>query len=337
MTSEVRAAEAAPPISGLTLRTYRSGDATAASELANRVFEADGVPWRTDPAEQENWLSSGNDKFDPTRDMFLVEMDGMLVATADTEWVDTTDGLREFRMGCSVDPGWRRRGIGTWLQNVVERHVRELAELYPTDREKVLGTWAAESERDRIALVTRFGFTPARYFFDMARRTLDDIPEPVLPDGLEFRPVGADQFRQLWDADVEAFLDHWGGFDSSEENFVKWKNDPKFDPSLFVVAWDGDLIAGGVVNQINEAENRAFNRQRGWLQSVFVRRPWRRRGLGRAVVLRSLQVFRDRGMTSAGLGVDADNPTGALGLYTGTGFEVEMRSTAYRKPMTEAA
>jgi GNAT superfamily N-acetyltransferase len=113
--------------------------------------------------------------------------------------------------------------------------------------------------------------------------------------------------------------------------------DPKFDPSLFVVAWDGDEIAGAVINEINATENAAFNRQRGWLRSVFVRRQWRRRGLGKAIVLRSLQVFRDRGMTSAGLGVDADNPMGAMGLYTGTGFVTEVRSSAYRKPMETAA
>jgi ribosomal protein S18 acetylase RimI-like enzyme len=196
-----------------------------------------------------------------------------------------------------------------------------------------MGSWATDSERDKIALLTRFGFTPVRYFFDMVRPTLDDIEEPVLPDGLELRPVTEDQWKQLWNADIEAFLDHWGGFDGSDENFERWTRDKKWDPSLFVVAWDGDEIAGGVVNQINETENAAFNRKRGWLQSVFVRRPWRRRGLGKAIVLRSLQVFRDRGMTSAGLGVDADNPSGALGLYAGTGFEVEFRSTAYRKPM----
>ena len=54
-------------------------------------------------------------------------------------------------------------------------------------------------------------------------------------------------------------------------------------------------------------------------------------------MLRSLEVFRERGMTSAGLGVDADNPTGAMGLYTRTGFETEVRSSAYRKPMGKAA
>jgi GNAT superfamily N-acetyltransferase len=337
MRSNVRAAAAAPPIPGLTLRTYRPGDAAATSELLNRVFEADAVPWRTDAAEQENWLSRGNDKFDPERDMFMIEVDGTLVATADTEWIDTNDGLREYRMGASVDAGWRRRGIGTWLQGMLEQHAAELAERYPSDHVQMLGTWATETEHDKIALINRFGFTPARYFFDMVRPSLDEISEPVLPDGLELRPVSADQLRQLWDADVEAFRDHWGGFDASEENYQRWIGDPKFDASLIVVAWDGDEIAGGVVNEINEAENRAFNRKRGWLASVFVRRRWRRRGLGRAVVLRSLQVFRDRGMTSAGLGVDADNPNGALGLYTGTGFEVELRSSAYRKPMEETA
>lgn len=334
MTTDLRAAEAARPhIDGLMLRSYRSGDATALSEHLNRCFEADGVPWRTDPAEMENWLSVANEKFDATRDTFLAEVGGVLVATADAEWIDTTDGLREFRLGAEVDPAWRRRGIGTWLQRVLEAHARELSATYPSDRPVALGAWAAEVEREKAALLKRFGFEPARYFFDMVRPTLDEIEEPVLPDGLELRPLGSDQLRQLWHADIEAFLDHWGGFDGSDENFERWKGDPKFDPSLFVIAWDGDEIAGGVVNEINETENTAFNRQRGWLRSVFVRRPWRRRGVGRAVVLRSLQVFRDHGMTSAGLGVDADNPTGALGLYTGTGFDVEMRFTAYRKPM----
>jgi GNAT superfamily N-acetyltransferase len=167
----------------------------------------------------------------------------------------------------------------------------------------------------------------------MVRPDMEEVDVPPLPDGLEVRPVAPAAYRQLWDADVEAFRDHWGGFDGSETVYQAWLKDPKFDPGLWVVAWDGDEIAGGVINTISEAENAAFNRRRGWLQSVFTRRAWRRRGLARALVGRSLVLLRERGMTSAGLGVDADNPQAATRIYEEAGFEVDTRSTAYRKPM----
>jgi ribosomal protein S18 acetylase RimI-like enzyme len=108
---------------------------------------------------------------------------------------------------------------------------------------------------------------------------------------------------------------------------------PDADPSLWLVAWDGDEVAGGVFNGIYREQNEALGIRRGWLDSVFTRRPWRRRGLARALIFRSLLLFRERGMTSAALGVDADNPMGALGLYEDAGFAVAERFTAYRKPM----
>ncbi len=320
-------------IPGLTLRSYKAGDAEPLSRLYNRGHEVDGVEWRTDAAELENFFGQGTEMFQPARDLFIAEVDGTIVGSADVGWIDTNDDLREYRVGCAVDPDWRRRGLGRWLQARNEQHARELAALYPSDRPQVLGAWAADTAVGTIELLRQSGFEPVRYFFDMVRPSLADIVEPSLPDSLEFRPVEPGQLRQLWDADVEAFKDHWGGFDGSDTRFEQWKTDPKFDPALLVVAWDGDQIAGGSINEISEAENAAFNRKQGWLASVFVRRPWRKRGLGTAVVLRSLQVLRDAGMTSAGLGVDAANPTGALGLYERTGFEVHIRSTAYRKPM----
>ncbi len=72
--------------------------------------------------------------------------------------------------------------------------------------------------------------------------------------------------------------------------------------------------------------------KRGWLHSVFTRRAWRKRGLANALITSSLVAIRDRGMDTGILGVDADNPTGALGLYERNGFVVAERSTAWRKP-----
>jgi mycothiol synthase len=321
------------PVAGLVTRPYRRGDAAPLTRLLTRGDEADGVPWRASVEEIENWLSRANEKFDAGRDLRLAELDGELIGFWQVDWVDTTDGLREFRLDGMVDPDWRRRGVGAWLLHASEEHARARAAAVPTDRPLVLGSWQPDTRVGAVAMMAREGYAPTRYFFDMVRPTLDGIEEPPLPEGLEIRPVRQDQLRRLWDADVEAFQDHWGGFDASDERYATWKGDPKFDPSLFVVAWDGDEIAGGIVNEINAVENAAFNRRRGWLASVFVRRAWRRRGLAAALVARSLVVFRERGMTSAGLGVDADNPTGALGLYQRAGFEVDFRSTAFRKPM----
>jgi ribosomal protein S18 acetylase RimI-like enzyme len=66
---------------------------------------------------------------------------------------------------------------------------------------------------------------------------------------------------------------------------------------------------------------------------VFTRRPWRKRGLANALIARSLAVIKERGMDTTILGVDADNPTGALGLYERNGFQVFERSTAWRRPL----
>lgn len=323
----------APPVAGIELRPYRDGDAAAVTEIITRGDIADGAPWRVSVDEIANWLSRSNQHFDPARDMRLVEAAGRLIGYWQVEWVDTSDGLREYRIGCQLDPGWRRRGIGGWMLAGAEAHARRSASDRPTDRGHVLGAWLPDSAVGAHALLAREGYRPARYFFDMVRPTLDDIKAPPLPAGLELRPITEERLRDLWAADLEAFSDHWGGFDGSEARYQEWRSDPKFDPGLFVVAWDGDEIAGGVINEISATENAAFNRRRGWLASVFVRRPWRRRGLARALVALSLAVFRERGMTSAGLGVDADNPTGALRLYTDAGFEVDVRSTAFRKPM----
>ena len=323
----------APPLAGLAARPYRPEDAAPLAELFNRGNEVDGVPWRASGEEIANWMRRSNDQFDAARDAVIVEAEGVMVGFRDVERVETNDGLLEYRLGGTVHPEWRRRRIGTWLLRDAEAHARRRAADHETDRPIVFGSWQPGTAEGGLALMAQEGYEPVRWFFDMVRPTLDEIPEPPLPEGIELRPVTREQLRQLWDADVEAFRDHWGGFDASEARYQEWLNDPKFDPSLFVVAWDGDEIAGGVINEINETENAAFNRRRGWLASVFVRRPWRRRGLARAVVARSLEVLRERGLTSAGLGVDADNPTGALRLYKQVGFEPEYRSTAFRKPM----
>jgi mycothiol synthase len=324
-----------PALEGLVLRPYGGEqDAIETARIANAENAADRIPSHTSVEERLAEYRHPSASFDPSRDVTIAEVDGQVVAYGVREWIDTTDGkYRDYHIDGSVHPDWRRRGIGAALLAENLRQARRLAATHDTPREKVVGSWSATEQAGDIALLEGNGFKPVRWFFEMTRPTLDGIPDVALPDGIEVREVTAADTKAIWDADVEAFQDHWGGFDASEASMRRFMDGPSFDPSLWVIAFDGEQIAAGVINGIEPEENETLGTMRGWLHSVFTRRAWRRRGLARALIARSLLKLRERGMTSAVLGVDADNPSGALGLYESAGFAVSHRAMAWRRPL----
>ena len=297
---------------------------SAAADRVEEVWGEEGI---------RSWLAHPTPHFDAATDVVVAELEGEIVAAGRLEWVDTRDGrYREYRHFGNVAPTHRGLGIGTSLLAELEDRCRQRAAGHRSERPQVLMSFAP-SGRPGEALLAANGYEVARWFLDMLRPTLDGISEPSMPDGLELRPVTPDQHETIWRANREAFRDHWGGSDESPEVMQRILGDPDTDTSMWLIAWDGDEVAGGVWNEIRTAENASLGVRRGWLDSVFTRRAWRRRGLAGALIGRSLSLLRERGMTSAMLGVDADNPTGALGLYEAAGFEVHDRFVAMRKPM----
>jgi mycothiol synthase len=318
----------------LRIRPYAGpSDVAEIVRVYNAAAAADGVEevWTEDGVAAS--LAHASEHFDPARDAMLGELDGRIVAIGRVDWVDNRDGrTRDYRSNGMVDPAVRGRGIGSALLAALEDRLHAVAATHSHDREAVLMSFAPAG-RPSEAFLRANGYTPVRWFIDMVRPTLDDIVEPPMPEGIELRPVTADQHETIWRANREAFRDQWGGSDESLEQLRRILADPDTDTSLWLTAWDGDEVAGGVWNEIHPAENAALGLRRGWLGSVYTRRPWRKRGLASALIGRSLTLLRERGMTSAILGVDADNPTGANGLYESAGFEVHDRFVALRKPM----
>jgi ribosomal protein S18 acetylase RimI-like enzyme len=190
---------------------------------------------------------------------------------------------------------------------------------------------ADEGEAGNVALLAANDFERVRRFFLMRRDLTAPIPDPPLPDGIEVRPVTPDQHRAIHDAQFEAFRDHWGSREPTEQDFERTHGRKELDTGLWVVAWDGAQVAGVVENWIWPEENAELGVARGWLERISVRRPWRRRGLARALTAASLRRLRDAGMVEGMLGVDATNPHGAFGLYEGLGFEIQRRESAYRR------
>lgn len=323
-------ADAAPAIPGLRFRRFRGDDDFAKlADLISTANLADGIDEIRDAAtlKFEYEHASG---FDPRFDIVFAEMDGGLIGYGDADR-SVREGVAVYRTGGTVHPAWRRRGLGRALLRINERRLREIAAGRDDPGGRVFGSWIDDLQRGAVQMLEAEGYHPVRYFFAMRRASLTDLPDAPLPDGLEIRPVRPEDHRAIYDADVEAFLDHWGARERTEEDFVAMFAAPYTDTSLWRVAWDDDQVAGSVMPTIWRTENERLGIHRAWLEHISVRRPWRRRGLARALIVSALEGLRDVGIEDAMLGVDAENPTGALGLYESLGFVVKDRGSSWRK------
>lgn len=328
---------AAPAVAGLRLRHWageRDLPAMFRANLAART--ADGELERVtleDMTSQYRHLEN----CDLERDLLIAEIDGEIVGYVRVDWVDSNDGERWYGSTAVLDPAVRRRGIGRAMLAWSEARRREiyreqLAAASIGERPTRLTTFVLDGDVGGHALLRGAGYEVQRRFFEMVRPDLDDVPDVPLPDGLEIRAFGPERdrvrFRPVFDAATEAFRDHFGPVEGSDRQFEEFVEYPSGDPTLWVVAYDGDEVAGAVLNAIRDSGQGPVD---GWLDSVFTRRPWRRRGLARALIARSLTRLRDRGARRALLGVDATNPNQALHLYESCGFAVASSATAYRK------
>ncbi|MDX1601136.1 MAG: GNAT family N-acetyltransferase, partial [Anaerolineales bacterium] len=231
-------------------------------------------------------------------------------------------------------PQWRSDSLLTDTIRWAERRAMQIhSQMAP--QEAILRSIVREPETAYTALLEQLGYEIERYFYTMVRPDLHDIPAAPCPAGLEVRPVTPDHLRKIWQAKEEAFQEHWGKRESGQADYERWLADPIQDPALWKVAWDGEQVAGMVLNFIDSAENQNLNRKRGYTEDIAVRRPWRRRGLASHLIAESLRMLRQRGMQEAALSVDVDNPSGALGLYERFGYEVTRREYAYSRPLPD--
>lgn len=319
-------------IAGLRFRPF---------DLDRDVASLVGVVVEANLADSNDYLPSVEDfrnelehqaDFDPMRDMILADIDGNLVGGA-MRTVRVRSGVVQHELEGWVVPNQRRRGIGRALLHWLESRSREAAAERGGDQPHAFSSWVSATQTGAVALLESEGYERVRYGFMMVRPLADPVPNAPLPEGLDVRPVSEADHRRIWEADTEAFRDHWDAGERTEEDFTGWFSTPGIDTSMWRVAWDGDEIAGSVMNFVFPEENEKLGVRRGWLEHVSVRRPWRRRGLAGALIADSLRELRARGLDEAALGVDAENLSGALRLYESLGFRRHRTSIAYRKPL----
>jgi mycothiol synthase len=296
---------------------------------------------RSDQIEETTTVEAVANEFahldgcDPNEDFIFAEStaEEKTVAFAKVYWRLNDQGQRIYWQRGYVLAEWRRRGIGRAMLHYTERRARAHAQAVRFRGPSFVRGVAEDTAIGRTVLFESEGYQVERHFFFMIRTGLDRLPDAALPPGIELRPAQPEQMRAIWEAKEEAFRDHWGHVTKSEAEYQGWLHDPSNTLALWQIAWaiDGGQIAGVSLNSINEADNQQYGFLRGWVNSLGVRRPWRGRGLARAILVSSLKRLHELGMREAVLGVDAENPTGALRLYESVGFSVLNKDALYQK------
>jgi ribosomal protein S18 acetylase RimI-like enzyme len=326
----------APAIPGLAFRPFRGeADYPAMVEILDACNAADRLDY-VNTVDEIAWVFDHLTNCDPYRDMLFAEVDGESIAFSRVWWIDEAFAGAVQRLYKSlgfIDPAWRRKGLGRAMLRYNERRLRAMAQGHPPETEKALRVWASGTEEGARALFAAAGYEPVRHYIMMVRPIGLPLPRAPLPAGLEVRPVEPCHVRDIWEGMWEARRDHWGYVEPAEQDYARWTKGRLFNPRLWKVAWDGEQVAGMVLNRLDRAQNEEHHRHRGYTQDIFVRRPWRRRGLARALLVQSIEMFRQMDMAETALGVDTQNPSGALRLYESLDYREVRRHTFFDKAL----
>ena len=317
---------------GFTARGATADDLESAMKLFNRWSRS--VIGRDElidlDALREDLKSPGFNIEEDTRLIFAAngKMAGYIEA-----WTIAKPPVHPWIWG-RVDPDYEGKGLGTWLLHWAERHVLRVLPDVPVELRFAprVGTYR-EAQKPK-KLFEKMGYRHVRSSYQMLIEMDAPVPEPEFPDGITLRTYHPEvDAAAVYQAQRDSFRDHFGYVEEPFEEGLKrfkhfWENDSS-DPTLLFIAMDGDQIAG-----INLCRPQGFDDvDMGWVGTLGVCRPWRKRGIGLALLRHSFNEFYRRGKRKVGLGVDAQNLTGALRLYENAGMHVHQAFDQYEKEL----
>lgn len=313
-----------------THRTPTMDDVDAIVDLLNTcAIDQTGKPDITRSELIAEWTQP---KFEPSKSLRITETtDGQIVGYIEV-W-DTEPLPVANWVWARVHPDFEGRGIGTNLMAWAEHRLQPTLARVPEDLRVAFRSGSLSTHRPTIDLLENLGMTLIRRFYRMVIELEEPVPEPIFPKGVEIKSfVEVNDLRAVNRAFSDAFRDHWGHVDQpEEESLAKWEHwidtDEAFNPALWYIAMDGEEIAGICLCRQREYEDPDM----GWVNVLGVRRPWRKRGLGLAMLHHAFHVFRLKGKLRAGLGVDANSLTGATRLYEKAGMHVAREFYTFEK------
>lgn len=276
---------------------------------------------------RNEWETPGFDLGESVRVVY--DTGGRMVGMVEV-WDEDDPPVHPF-LWWMVDARYEDSGLGRWLVAWgIQRSRRALKRV--GDGVRVSLRTAVHHEVHYAARVMdELGFDLFRHSFRMKVHFEGPPPKPEWPEGITVRPYRPDQDSEtVYRVDDEVFQDHFGYVQQPfEEGFRRFMHNmtgsDRYDPGLWYLAVEEEEVVG-----ICLGSKWGYSSQDvGHVSVLGVRRPWRRRGIARALLLHCFGEFYRRGYRSVDLGVDAGNLTGALGLYRAVGMEVARQLDKY--------
>lgn len=304
----------------MTMRPFAGAtDVQAIVDLFNAIEAVDQVGFGTSVAELQ--IDLDNPMLDPAHNLVLWEDDrGTLVALG-ALWLHPADVEIEAFFWMRIHPDARGMELECDVIDWGAKRLSEIASARGLPAHLRLGT--RDDNAYQIGTLERNGFQFDRCFFDMARSLDQPIDAMPLPEGFTIRPLDGENELAAWvEMFNQTFIDHWNHHDMTIERRQHWMKSLDYRPEIDLVAAapDGTLVAFSYCS-IESANNQRMGVRDGWVADLGTRRGYRKRGLARALLIASLHRLKDAGMDTAKLGVDTQNPNGALHLYESVGFQ----------------
>lgn len=310
------------------LRPIRSADLDAVHGLQRRSEGHDRIPLVTPREEFEDWL--GDPHFDPDRDARLAESAGVVVAWGRVWHRPSAERLAQAFLTGTVDPAHRGCGLGRALLSWQIGRATELLRASAPRLPGFVRAMAFEHQESARRLYARFGMAAVRTSHEMLRGLVEPLAAPD-PPGIAIAPWDPGRSEDARLVRNDAFLDHWGSppVDRAAWEHLIAAHGTRLDLSF--LAHEGGRVVGLCRNAVYPHDEAVTGHRAGWIHTVGVLRSHRRRGIARGLIAASLAAFRGAGLTHASLYVDAENPTGAPGLYERLGFRSVRRSILHER------
>lgn len=318
---------------GLTWRPMGPDDSEQLAALVTAIEEADAAPYRTAPSEVVD-IFEGEWK-DNDRDTVVgIDDDGVFRAYGTVETPPGDESVVRAFVAGGVHPDVRGAGVGREVLAWMTARARQKLAGCGKDVPGRIAAFLDDTVPDQWHLFEAAGYTAARFYSNLRRDLATPTHAYALDPGLRVLPWEPNLDDPARHAHNDAFRDHWGSEPATPESWVQGR-------SMFAPGWsfvvvdtakgspDRPYVAGYLLSGRYEQDWPVTGRTSGYIETLGVRRGYRGRKIAVALLAAAMDAYRASGMEIAELDVDADNPSGAFGLYANLGFVKSSGSRMY--------